>query len=231
MGWQPVHHEVVWNMKKFKIEGIPGPGAFFYSNIVVKSPIMKDFYHLVVAEVLSKLPSGRILDIGTGPGDIPLEIAKSSKVLEIKAIDISPAMVDIAGQNSRKVGLEQRVEFLPGSAEKIPFPDGYFDLVISSNSFHHWTEPQKCLKEIKRVLKYGGEAWIYDLRKDLTKEVKSETRKKYGWLMSSIFLYFVRLHSAVRAQNAQKLLSDPGLGYSSTGLADRGIILKQELRK
>jgi ubiquinone/menaquinone biosynthesis C-methylase UbiE len=218
-------------MKKFKIEGIPGPGAFFYSAIVVKSPIMKDFYHMVVGEVLSKLPSGRILDIGTGPGDIPLELGKSSKGLEIKAIDISPAMVDIARQNSRKMGLEERVEFLLGSAEHIPFADGYFDLVISSNSFHHWAEPYKCLKEIQRVLKKGGEAWIYDLRKDLTHEAKKQARKKYGWLMSSIFLYFVRLHSSVRAQDVQKLHSSPGLNYYSKGVADRGIILKQELKK
>ncbi|RPJ62586.1 MAG: class I SAM-dependent methyltransferase [Dehalococcoidia bacterium] len=218
-------------MKMFKIEGIPGPGATFYSAVVVKSPIMKDFYHLVVAEVLSKLPSGRILDIGTGPGDIPLELAKSSKGLEIKAIDISPAMVDIARQNSRKMGLQGRVEFSFGSAEKIPFPNGYFDLVLSANSFHHWAEPQKCLKEIQRVLKNGGEAWIYDLRYDLTGEVKRATRKKYGWLMSSLFLYFVRLHSSLRAQDVQKILSSPGLGYSSTGLTDRGIILKQKLRK
>ncbi len=54
---------------------------------------MKDFYKQVAEEVTSKVSSGKILDIGTGPGYVPLEIARKSVNLEIQAIDISPAMV------------------------------------------------------------------------------------------------------------------------------------------
>ena len=80
-------------MKKlFKIEGIPRPGSIVYSAVVAKSPVMEDFYHMVAEEALSKVSSGRILDIGTGPGYLPLEIGQKSK-----DIDISPAMVEIAG--------------------------------------------------------------------------------------------------------------------------------------
>jgi ubiquinone/menaquinone biosynthesis C-methylase UbiE len=219
-------------MKKLlRIEGIPKPGAIIYSAIVAKSPIMKDFYHMVAEEVLSKMSSGKILDIGTGPGYLPLEIGQRSQGIEIKAIDISPAMVEIAEQNSQKMGLSERVEFLFGSAEKIPFEQGYFDLIVSTGSFHHWAQPKECLKEIHRVLKNGGEAWIYDLRRDITKEAKLEARKRYGLLLSSFFLYIVRLHSSVRAQEVQELLSSPELPFSSKEIADRWIILKQELKK
>ena len=219
-------------MKKlFKIEGIPKPGAIVYSAIVAKSPIMKDFYHMVAEEVLLKISSGRILDIGTGPGYLPLEIGQRSSGLEIKAIDISSTMVEIAKQNGQKMGLQERVEFLFGSAENIPFEEGHFDLIVSTGSFHHWAKPKECLKEIHRVLKNGGEAWIYDLRQDITKEAKLETRKRYGWLLSSLFLYIVRLHSSVRAQEVQELLSSPELNFSSKSVEDRGIILKQELKK
>ena len=219
-------------MKKlFKIEGIPKPGAIVYSAIVAKSPIMEDFYHMVAEEVLLKMSSGKILDIGTGPGYLPLEIAQRSSGLEVKAIDISSTMVAIAKQNSQKMGLQGRVEFLFGSAEKIPFEQGYFDLIVSTGSFHHWAEPKECLKEIYRVLKNGGEAWIYDLRRDITKEARLEARKRYGWLLSSLFLYIVRLHSSVNAQEVQKLLSSPELNFSSKRVEDRGIILKQELKK
>ena len=219
-------------MKKlFKIEGIPKPGAIIYSEIVAQSPIMKDFYHMVAEEVLSKMSSGRILDIGTGPGYLPLEIGQRSSDLEIKAIDISPAMVEIARHNAQKMGLQERVEFLFGSADNIPFEEEHFDLIVSTGSFHHWAEPKECLKEIRRVLKNRGEAWIYDLRRDITKEATLEARKRYGWLLSSLFLYIVRLHSSVRAQEVQKLLSSPELDFSSKRLEDRGVILKQELKK
>ena len=75
-------------MKLFRIEGIPNPGAKVYSIIVARSPVMKDFYREVTEEVSSKGSSGKILDIGTGPGRIPLEIARRSRNLEIEAIDI-----------------------------------------------------------------------------------------------------------------------------------------------
>lgn len=218
-------------MKKLKIEGIPKPGAIVYSAIVAKSPIMKDFYHMVAEEVLLKISSGKILDIGTGPGYLPLEIAQRSSGLEIKAIDISSAMVEIAKKNSQEMGLQERVEFIFGSAENIPFEDGYFNLIVSTGSFHHWAEPKECLKEIHRVLKDGGEAWIYDLRQDITKKAKLETRNRYSWLLSSLFLYIVRLHSSVHAQEVQELLSSPELEFSSKRVEDRGIILKQELKK
>ena len=219
-------------MKKlFTIEGIPKPGAIVYSAIVAKSPVMKDFYHMVAEEVLSKMSSGRILDIGTGPGYLPLEISQRSSGIEIKAIDISPAMVEIAKHNAQEMGLQERVEFLFGSADNIPFEEGHFDLIVSTGSFHHWAEPKECLKEIHRVLKDGGEAWIYDLRRDITKDATLEARKRYGWLLSSLFLYIVRLHSSVRAQEVQELLSSPELNFSSKRVEDRGVILKQELKK
>ena len=75
-------------MKLFRIEGIPNPVAKIYSITVPRSPIMKDFYRDLTEEVSSKASSGKILDIGTGPGRIPLEIARRSRNLEIEAIDI-----------------------------------------------------------------------------------------------------------------------------------------------
>ena len=215
----------------FKIEGIPSPGAKIYSIIVARSPIMKDFYHAVAEEVLSKISSGRILDVGTGPGYLPLEIAKSSQALEVRAIDISPAMVRIANENSHKMGLPGRVEFQFGSAASIPFEDGYFDLVVSTGSFHHWAKPKECLKEIYRVLKEGGEAWIYDMKRDIAEGDRIQLRKRYGWFLSFLFLNIVRLHSSVRSLDVQELLSSPELGFSSKRVEDIGIILKQQLTK
>lgn len=102
---------------------------------------------------------------------------------------------------------------------------------MSTGSFHHWAEPEKCLKEIYRVLKNGGEAWIYDLRRDISKGARIEARRRYGWLLSSLFLYIVRLHSSIGAKEVQELLSSPELKFSSKRVEDRGVILKQELKK
>lgn len=218
-------------MRLFRIEGIPNPGAKVYSIIVARSPIMKDFYRDVAEAVSSKASSGKILDIGTGPGRIPLEIARRSRNLEIEAIDISPAMVRIASKNAKEADLSGHVQFRYGSAESIPFEDGYFDLVISTFSFHHWAKPKECLKEIHRVLRNGGESWIYDLRRDPTKKARAQLRNRYGWFLSFLVLYFVRLHSSVRLQDVQEVISLSEISFSEKSMEDRGIILKLRLLK
>src|SRR4030043_280791 len=218
-------------MKPLKIEGIPGPGAKVYSTVVAGSLIMQDFYREVTGEIASKVSSGRILDIGTGPGYIPIEVARASKNVEVKAIDISSAMVVIARQKAEDAGLSQRVQFEYGSAEHIPYGDGYFDLVVSTLSFHHWANRIECLKEIHRVLKIGGEAWIYELRKDTTPEAKRQLKDRYGRFVSFIVLYSVRLHSAMGLKEFEKIISLPQLGFSKMIIEDRGLALKLRLVK
>jgi ubiquinone/menaquinone biosynthesis C-methylase UbiE len=218
-------------VKLLKIEGIPGPGAKIYSTIVAGSRVMQDFYREVTGEIASKVSSGMILDIGTGPGYVPIEVARASQNAEIKAIDISSAMVMIARRNAEDAGLSQRVQFEYGSAEHIPYGDGYFDLIVSTLSFHHWANRRECLKEIHRVLKIGGEAWIYELRKDTTREAKKQLKDRYGWFLSFIVLYLVRLHSSVRLKEFQKIVSLPQLSFSEMTIEDRGLALKLRLLK
>jgi ubiquinone/menaquinone biosynthesis C-methylase UbiE len=218
-------------VKLLKIEGIPGPGAKVYSTIVAGSPVMQDFYREVTREIALKVSSGKILDIGTGPGYIPIEVARASKNVEVKAIDISSAMVTIARRKAEDAGLSQRVQFECGSAEHIPYGDGYFDLVVSTLSFHHWANRLECLKEIHRVLKIGGEAWIYEIRKDTTREAKKQLKDRYGRFLSFIVLYLVRLHSSMKLQEFEKIISLPQLGFSKMTIEDRGLALKLRLVK
>ena len=218
-------------MSLFDFEGIPGPAAKIYSLVIAQSPIMKDFYRGVTKEVSSRMSSGKLLDIGTGPGFIPLDIARISPDLEIKAIDISPAMVSVANKNARDAGLPGRVEFKFGSAQHIPFGDNHFDLIMSTLSFHHWASPEEGFKEIFRTLKPGGEAWIYEIRKDVPKEAKLQIQKSYGWFLTFIILYVVRLHSAVKLQRFQELHTLTELGFSRIEIEERGLTLKLRLLK
>jgi ubiquinone/menaquinone biosynthesis C-methylase UbiE len=213
------------------MEGIPGPGAYFYSKFVTNSPFIKDFYQMVEDEVGAKLPSGRLLDIGTGPGRVPLAIARKLTTLVIDAIDISSAMVDIATGNARKAGLEQRVKFQYGSAEKIPFEDGVFDLVMATLSFHHWAKPEECLKEVRRVLKPGGELWIYEFKWDLTPENKEQVKKKYGPVLAFMVLNMVRSHSSISFSKIQQVQSYKDIGFSEITAEDKGIFVKLKLVK
>jgi ubiquinone/menaquinone biosynthesis C-methylase UbiE len=218
-------------MSFLNIEGIPGPGAKIYSTVVAKSKIINDFYRDVAIEVTTKLSAGTILDIGTGPGYVPIDIARESSSLEVKAIDISPAMVAIASKNAQKAGLERRVQFKFGSAEKIPFEDKSFDLIISTLSFHHWARPEKCFQEIHRALKPGGEAWIYEIRQDVPEEAKQQLRKSYGWFLTFLVLYVVRLHSSVKLQRFKELCTVCKDNFSKIETEEKGITMKLRMVK
>lgn len=152
------------------------------------------------------MTSGKIIDVGTGPGYLPFEIAKRSQSLEIIGIDISSKMVEIANKNAENFGLSERVKFQIGDVANLPFEDKSFEFVVSTLSFHHWSKPRESLNETHLVLKENGEAWIYGAREDTTKEVNEEFRKQYGWFLSFLFLHIVRAHSSVKLKEVEEIL-------------------------
>ena len=113
-------------------------------------------------KIISSLNEGIILDLGTGPGFLPIEITKRSPSIKVVGIDLSRKLIHMAQVNALKAGLSDRLDFAVGNAAKLRFEDEFFDMVISTGMFHSLRHPVKVLKEICRVLKKGGEAWIYD---------------------------------------------------------------------
>ena len=143
-----------------KIERIPGVLATAYEK---GTRLAIDSYYSVVAdEIVAHLSTGIILDIGTGPGYLPIEIAKRSSGVRIIGVDLSRKLLDMARSNAAEAGLSDRLQFQLGNAGRIEFDDMSFDMVISTGMLHSLKEPAKVIQEMYRVLKTGGEAWIFD---------------------------------------------------------------------
>ena len=120
------------------------------------------YYAPLAAEIASQLKSGRILDLGTGPGFLPIEIAGRSSRLWIDAIDLTPKLIRMAEHHAAKAGVDRRVNFEVGNASRLRWPDKTYDMVISTGMLHTLKDPLQVLKECRRVLKPGGQAWIFD---------------------------------------------------------------------
>jgi len=102
---------------------------------------------------------GLCIDIGCGPGNLEVELARRSK-LTIIGLDIDPDMRGPFEQRIRKEGLSDRVSFVEGDAQKLPFPDDHADLIVSRGTLTFIPDIGKCLKEVDRVLKPTGAAFL-----------------------------------------------------------------------
>ena len=113
------------------------------------------------------ITSGLALEIGPGPGYLGLEWLKQTQGTLLKGLDLSQDMIKIAERNAKEYGLSDRVEYLYGTGNRLPFDDGRFDAVFTNGSLHEWADPHNTFNEIHRVLKPGGKYCISDLRRDM----------------------------------------------------------------
>ncbi len=104
-----------------------------------------------------------VLEIGPGPGMLAVELARLVPSMRIAGVDVDPAMVDRATTRAARSGLADRISVRTGDVAELPFPDGSFDLVTSTFSVHHWADARSGFAQIRRVLRPGGRAVIYDL--------------------------------------------------------------------
>jgi ubiquinone/menaquinone biosynthesis C-methylase UbiE len=214
----------------FRVEGIGWPFSSFYS-FISQGRLINDIHESATQEVSAGVSKGKILDMGTGPGRLPVKIALKNPNLEVYGVDLSDAMIKIAELNAIKAGVSQRVEFKVGSVYSLPYENDFFDMVVSTLSFHHWSEPIIGLNEIYRVLKPGGECWIYEIRQDLPQDAREEARKRYGWFLGALGLRFVRLHSSTTMDKAKRLEMDSRLVFKNPEVEGRGILLRMRFKK
>jgi len=183
-----------------KREAIPLPGAIIYNAIPAR--VLKEPERQIALDIIAKIESGNLVDLGSGTGYLSIEIAKRMPRLQVYGIDLSKTMVKIATKHAKNV---KNVRFIFCNAAMLPFKDNSIDFIVSTGSLHHWKNPAKVLNESYRVLKDGNEAWIYDGCPDIIEEETSQVTKKYGsfrrWILRRILL----LHGFSRQEYETKI--------------------------
>lgn len=126
------------------------------------------------AAVLDR-PDAHVLDLCCGTGDMAFALRRRGKRARITGVDFSRAMLELA---AKKSGATCPIHWIEADALELPFPDQSFDLVTSAFGFRNLADYDAGLREIRRVLKPGGQCGIL------------EFSQPAGWLGKFYEVYF-----------------------------------------
>jgi ubiquinone/menaquinone biosynthesis C-methylase UbiE len=148
-------------------EGIEDPAIAAAFNRIACWPQMRLLRRVVIRRATTMMRAGEAVDLGCGPGYLVTELAQAAPGLHVTGIDLADEMIAAAERFAAGKGLSGQVAFRKGDVCRIPFPDDSLDLVVSTFSLHHWSDPLLVLDEVARVVRPGGAYLIFDLRRDM----------------------------------------------------------------
>jgi release factor glutamine methyltransferase len=125
-----------------RLEGCPvaylvGRKEFFALEFAVDPTVLiprpeSEFVVLEGLRLARGLPQPRVLDIGTGSGNIAVAVAHAHKGARVTAVDISPEALEVARRNAARHGAAERIELLAGDLFTPIAPGRRFDFVLSN---------------------------------------------------------------------------------------------------
>jgi SAM-dependent methyltransferase len=175
-------------------------GAFFLANAASFLYTTRRGKFRVWGEVLDALAlrgDERVLDMGCGRGAVLTAVARRLKTGRVTGIDLwsthdqSGNARDVTMRNAALEGVQDRIDIQTGDMRALPFPDGAFDLVVSSLAIHNIRSTAaraQAIAEAWRVLKPGGRFAIADIRVTARYAATLQelgalnvTRRRLGW--------------------------------------------------
>ena len=203
--------------------GMEGSIARWYEKSTRKDMAQ---FRTLAERLKAVLPTGGdILEIAPGPGFLAIEMAKGGSY-RVTGLDVSKTFVELARKNAAEVGV--KVDFREGNAAAIPFPENSFDLLVCRAAFKNFSEPEKALQEMYRVLRPGGTCLVIDLRRDTPmSEIKEYVHHMGLSFLSRWFTLFtfrfLLLRRAYMPRQLERMLSDIPFGKKEIRTANVGM--------
>lgn len=113
---------------------------------------------------------GLCLDIGCGPADVVVRMARACPALIIDGVDGSEAMLGFGRERVAAAGLGDRVRLHKALLPDDPLPRPAYDVVTSNSILHHLHDPQVLWRSVRRAARPGAHVFIMDLRRPATVE-------------------------------------------------------------
>ena len=146
-----------------------GADARRFGELMGSNRFRQEGYRRLAGEAVAMgiPPRGKVLDMGTGPGFVAIELARllDGTGCQVVGMDLSNPMLALAAENGANAGVDGILSWRVGDAKAMPFDDDEFDFVISNDSLHHWDDPLPVFDEIARVVKEDGKCIVHDSKR------------------------------------------------------------------
>ncbi|KPL00212.1 MAG: hypothetical protein AMK75_05735 [Planctomycetes bacterium SM23_65] len=164
-------------------------------------------------ELVGPLGEARAIDLGTGPGDIPLRIVRARPKWRVVAVEASRPMLELAKKAAREAGLSASIHWFQADAKDTGLPAHSFDVVFSNSILHHITETEEFWEEVKRLGKRGAFVLHRDLVRPPTREAAQEIVETYGSVGPELMQrdYYNSLLASYTIDEVRKQLDKAGL--------------------
>jgi ubiquinone/menaquinone biosynthesis C-methylase UbiE len=189
------------------------PPPWLYA-LMAKGPLLRRIYRRVEADVAPQIPRGAsLLDVGAGPGYLLCYLAPQRPDLELFALDLSHDMVRRGRERLADLAACAEIRWLVGDAQRLPFASQSFRNALSTFSLHVWPDPALGVKEIWRVLRPGGRAYIYEMNRQATRGQIREFAREERLPFFFVYLGFHSLawNHALRAEDFATVFEAAGV--------------------
>lgn len=155
----------------------------------------------------------RVLDVGTGTAQIPIEICRRRADVKFTAIDLAAHMLQLGQRNVIREGFASRIRLEQVDAKSLPYPPAGFEAVVSNSIIHHIPEPSLTFREMVRVTRPGGVLFVRDLLRPGDEKALAELVARYAADANDHQrqMFGDSLHAALTLEEAASLLHDAGL--------------------
>lgn len=157
---------------------------------------------------------GAILDLGCGPGHLPLMLCEAIAGATVLGVDLAASMIAIAEEHRGRSPHRDRVSYRVADAKDLgDLADASFDAVVSNSLLHHIPEPAGFLRECARLVRPGGALLIRDLFRPPTPERALELTEMHAGDCTPVQkeLFRASLHAALTPGELRVLADQVGL--------------------
>lgn len=176
--------------------------------------------------------AGRTLDLGCGPADIPLRLARRWPGARIDAVDGAATMLDLADAAIRTAGLEERITLRCHHLPAADLPKSHYDAVLSNSLLHHLQDPGDLWRAVRRCARPGAAVLVMDLlRPDSVHSVERLVELYAGDAPAVLRRDFeASLRAAYTLDEVRTQLAESGLeALSASQVSDRHLAVQGHL--